>query len=151
MISVLYGASARLSEIRELRERLYSLDGVELSQGELDGDLSAWHLTSWDGNSLLACLRYTPGPDAWGRPTAVVGAWASIGARHAIRVLKACYELGFVHGGVLAFATATTRHGSASVLARMGGEVLSRYHDPERGPMEFMVFDTGGPAPGPSR
>lgn len=151
MIEVLFGPSADIPGIRALREGLYSLDGVVLSAAESGEDLDSWHIVSRMGGKVAACLRYRPGPEAWGRPTAVVGAWASVGARHSIRVLRACYELGFLHGGVLAFATATVRHGSAAVLERMGGEVLAEYVDPERGPMRLLVFDTALPAPGPSR
>ncbi len=151
MVNVSFGPHARVLSIRRLRDELYLKDGVKLSSDEESLDFSSWHVTSWSGESLSACLRYTPGLYGWGRPTALVGAWASRGARHSIRVLRACYELGFLHGGVLAFATATVRHGSSSVLEAMGGEVLAEYDDPTRGGMKLLVFDTALPAPGPRR
>ncbi len=151
MLDISYGKAARLAEIRQLRDELYLKDGVRLSVEEGSLDSSSWHVTSWSTSGLSACLRYTTCQDSWGRPAAVVSAWASRGARHSIRVLKACYELGFLHGGVLAFATATVRHGSSSVLEAMGGEVLAEYDDPTRGGMKMLVFDTALPAPGPKR
>ncbi len=151
MINVAFGPHARVFTIRKLRDELYLKDGVRLDEEETLLDFSSWHITSWSGGVLSACLRYTPGPEAWGRPTATVSAWASLGARHSIRVLRACYDLGFLHGGVLAFATATVRHGSSSVLEAMGGEILAEYSDPRRGGMKIMVFDTALPAPGPRR
>ncbi len=151
MVSVSLGPEADIPAIRAMRAGIYLADGVVFSEEEESADLSSWHIASWSGGALHACLRYAPGPDAWGRPTAIVSAWASRGARHSIRVLRACYDLGLLHGGVLAFATATVRHGSSDVLGKMGGEVLAEYVDSARGGMKLLVFDTALPPPGPRR
>jgi len=63
------------------------------------------------------------------------------------------YAIAQHHGGSLAIGTATTRHGSASMLRRIGGKPLKwngtdvpSYFDPQhRCEMEILQFDSGLP------
>jgi hypothetical protein len=81
-----------------------------------------------------------------------VGGWALApewrGTKAAMDILAGSYALGELWGGCLGVATATVRHGSASILRRMGGtslqadgEDLPPYYDPQYGcDMELLRF-----------
>ncbi len=88
-----------------------------------------------------------------------LGGWAiSENLRHtgqAIKSLIAVYALSQLMGGARGLSTATTRHGSASILRRVGGApLMSRgveippYYDPGyRCDMELLRFDSTSPSP----
>jgi hypothetical protein len=81
-----------------------------------------------------------------------VGAWAvSEHLRHsseAVRMVMAVYGLARAMGGALGITTATTRHNSALILHRLGGEPLDlpTYYDPRyRSEMKVLRFDSSSP------
>jgi hypothetical protein len=81
-----------------------------------------------------------------------VGAWAvSERLRHsseAVRMVMAVYALARAMGGALGITTATTRHHSAQILHRLGGEPLDlpTYYDPRfRSEMKVLRFDSSRP------
>jgi hypothetical protein len=81
-----------------------------------------------------------------------VGAWAvSESLRHsseAVRMVMAVYALARAMGGALGITTATTRHNSALILHRLGGEPLDlpTYYDPRyRSAMRVLRFDSSRP------
>ena len=86
-----------------------------------------------------------------------IGGWALAkqwrATKAALDILAASYALGELWGGSLGVATATFRHGSASILRKMGaqrfsvdGEELPPYEDPQYGcTMELLRF-TRSPA-----
>jgi hypothetical protein len=81
-----------------------------------------------------------------------IGGWALAaewrGTKAALDILAGSYALGELWGGCLGVATATVRHGSASILRRMGGaslradgEDLPPYFDAQYGcEMELLRF-----------
>ncbi len=81
-----------------------------------------------------------------------IGGWAIKpewrNTKAALDILAGSYALGELWGGSLGVATATVRHGSASILRRMGGsslqadgEALPPYFDPTYGcEMELLRF-----------
>jgi hypothetical protein len=70
-------------------------------------------------------------------------------------MLLAVYGLSELMGGALALSTATTRHGSSSILRRIGGRPLSEngveipsYYDANyKCEMELLSFETSSPNP----
>jgi hypothetical protein len=88
---------------------------------------------------------------------AEVGGWAvaheSRGTSDGLIVALAAYSLGRICGGALGITTATTRHGSSSILCRMGGSRLELegsafppYFDPHyQCLMEILRFDSRKP------
>jgi hypothetical protein len=72
----------------------------------------------------------------------------------AVRIVLSVYGLAQLLGGALCISTATTRHGSASILRRIGGRSLvSRgaqippYYDPQyKCEMEILRFDSARPS-----
>lgn len=90
---------------------------------------------------------------------AEVGGWA-VAKQHRwtsepLRIILASCALGELLGGCAGVATATCRHGSASILKRIGlttlqgeGAELPPYYDPRHGcQMEVLRFDTRFPNP----
>jgi hypothetical protein len=87
-----------------------------------------------------------------------IGGWvlaeAWRGTRAALEILVASYALAHLWGGCLASCAATARHGSSSILRRIGGtsfqasgEVLPAYEDPQYGcQMELLRFDCRTPS-----
>ena len=86
-----------------------------------------------------------------------IGGWALAkqwrGTKAALDILAGAYALGELWGGSLGVATATFRHGSASMLMRMGaqrfvvnGEELPPYEDPQYGCMMELLRFTRTPA-----
>lgn len=87
-----------------------------------------------------------------------IGGWALAeewrGTRAALEILVASYALAHLWGGCLGACTATARHGSSSILRRIGGasyqlngEALPAYEDPQYGcQMELLRFDCRTPA-----
>lgn len=73
----------------------------------------------------------------------------------AVRMIVAMYGLAELLGGALGISTATTRHGSSSILRRIGGKslfgdgaALPPYYDPSyRCQMEVLRFDSAEPSP----
>ena len=73
----------------------------------------------------------------------------------AVRMVLAAYSLAQLFGGALGISTVTTRHGSSSILRRIGGgSLLARgaelppYFDPHyRCEMEILRFDSERPNP----
>jgi hypothetical protein len=88
-----------------------------------------------------------------------VGGWALMpelrGSLGALRIVLATYSLARALGGCIGIATATQRHGSSSILRRIGGRPLSAggvdlpsYYDPKYGcEMEILRFDSSEPNP----
>lgn len=86
------------------------------------------------------------------------GGWALAeewrGSRAALEILVASYALAHLWGGCLGSCQATVRHGSSSILRRIGGtqmeaasEILPPYEDPHYGcTMELLRFDSRTPA-----
>ena len=82
-----------------------------------------------------------------------IGGWALSeewrGTRAAMEIALGSYALARLWGGAIGCCTATARHGSASILHRLGGqslqfngEDLPAYHDPQYGcSMEILRFD----------
>ncbi len=82
-----------------------------------------------------------------------IGGWALTeewrGTRAALEILVGSYALAHLWGGCLGACTATARHGSSSMLRRIGGsplqacgQELPAYHDPQYGcQMELLRFD----------
>ncbi len=73
----------------------------------------------------------------------------------ALRIALATYSLARTLGGCIGIATATQRHGSSSILRRIGGRPLRcggidlpSYYDPQYGcEMEILRFDSSEPNP----
>jgi hypothetical protein len=88
-----------------------------------------------------------------------IGGWALAeewrGTRAALEIVVASYALAHLWGGCLGSCTATARHGSSSILRRIGGssfevagEPLPAYEDPQYGcQMELLRFDCRTPSP----
>ena len=86
-----------------------------------------------------------------------VGGWALAeewrNTKAALEILVGSFALGELWGGCLGSCTATVRHGSSSILRRIGGtslrigdEVVPPYDDPEYGcVMEVLRFDYRSP------
>ena len=82
-----------------------------------------------------------------------IGGWALAeewrGTKAALEILAGSYALAHLWGGSLGACTATVRHGSSSMLRRIGGsslemngEALPAYEDPHYGcAMELLRFD----------
>jgi hypothetical protein len=82
-----------------------------------------------------------------------IGGWALAtawrGTKAGLDILAASYALGDLWGGCLGVCTATARHGSASILRRMGGSSfhydgnpIPAYEDPQYGcEMELLRFE----------
>ncbi|HEX3684285.1 MAG TPA: hypothetical protein VHU83_17255 [Bryobacteraceae bacterium] len=76
------------------------------------------------------------------------------GTRAALEILVASYALAHLWGGCLGACAATARHGSSSILRRIGGasfevdgESLPPYEDPQYGcQMELLRFDGRTPS-----
>jgi hypothetical protein len=128
-------------------------DRLRLRQNPL-AQSATWHLPLWSAiTEEIAQAR------AAGVRYAEVGGWAvSTECRHtgdALIVALAAYCLGRVRGETLGITTATARHGSASILRRIGGSALSAsgvtlppYYDPRYGcTMEILRFDSRRPSP----
>jgi hypothetical protein len=94
-----------------------------------------------------------------GVPYVEVGGWALAqewrGTRAALKILVASYAWAKLMGGCRSACTATVRHGSSSILRRIGGsalecrgEELPAYNDPAYGcKMEILRFDSRYPNP----
>jgi hypothetical protein len=88
---------------------------------------------------------------------AEVGGWAIAeerrGTMEALKVALATYSLAQILGGSIGLTTATVRHGSSSILRRLGGSpiewdgaMLPPYYDPQyRCVMEILRFDSSAP------
>ena len=88
-----------------------------------------------------------------------VGGWALAPeyrcSAEALRIALATYSLARILGGCIGIGTVTHRHGSSSVLRRIGGRPLSSkgielptYFDPQYGcDMEVLRFDSSLPNP----
>ena len=88
-----------------------------------------------------------------------VGGWAISTDRRntaeSLRIILATYGLLMLLGGSIGLATATCKHGSASILRRLGlssltveGVQLPSYYDPDyRSEMEVLRFDSRTPSP----
>lgn len=76
------------------------------------------------------------------------------GTRAALEIVVASYALAHLWGGCLGACTATARHGSSSILRRIGGcsfqfqgQALPEYEDPQYGcRMELLRFDYRTPS-----
>lgn len=87
-----------------------------------------------------------------------IGGWALAeewrGTRAALEILVASYALAHLWGGCLGACAATARHGSSSILRRIGGcsflvggEPLPAYEDPQYAcQMELLRFDCRTPS-----
>ncbi len=87
-----------------------------------------------------------------------VGGWALAeewrNTRAALEILVGSFALGELWGGCLGSCTATVRHGSSSILRRIGGtslqtaaDTIPAYDDPDYGcVMEVLRFDYRSPA-----
>lgn len=87
-----------------------------------------------------------------------IGGWALAeewrNTRAALEILVGSYALGHMWGGCIGACTATARHGSSSMLRRLGGssfvagsEELPSYEDPQYScRMELLRFDWRTPA-----
>ena len=94
-----------------------------------------------------------------GLPFAESGGWALAeeirGTTEALRMALAVYGLSQALGGAIGISTATQRHGSASILRRIGGQSLEfegfplpSYDDPQYGcQMEALRFYSWAPNP----
>lgn len=94
-----------------------------------------------------------------GLPYVELGGWALgekwRGSMAALKILLASYAWAKLMGGWRCACTATVRHGSASILRRIGGgsleyygQELPAYEDPAYGcTMEFLRFDSRYPNP----
>jgi hypothetical protein len=88
-----------------------------------------------------------------------LGGWALSeewrGTRAALEILVGSYALSHLWGGCIGSCTATVRHGSSSMLRRIGGRgfkacdvELPAYDDPQYGcKMELLRFDCRTPSP----
>jgi hypothetical protein len=88
-----------------------------------------------------------------------IGGWvlseAWRGTRAALEIVVASYALAHLWGGCLGACAATARHGSSSILRRIGGssfqhagQALPPYEDPQYGcQMELLRFDCRMPSP----
>jgi hypothetical protein len=87
-----------------------------------------------------------------------IGGWALAeewrGTRAALEILVASYALAHLWGGCLGACAATARHGSSSILRRIGGcsfqvggDALPAYEDPQYScQMELLRFDCRTPS-----
>lgn len=88
-----------------------------------------------------------------------IGGWVLAeewrGTRAALEIVVASYALAHLWGGCLGACSATARHGSSSILRRIGGssfqssgQTLPPYEDPQYGcQMELLRFDCRAPSP----
>jgi hypothetical protein len=88
-----------------------------------------------------------------------IGGWAIAEemrcTSEAIRIALSTFGLGQIFGGALGISTATTRHQSANILRKLGGQSLTvgpvtlpSYFDPVYGcQMEMLRFDSSAPNP----
>lgn len=139
--------SPEILKIREFRNKIYSLDNVELSCQENFKDLNAWHITAKISENLIGCLRYTPTESLTDRPSAFVGGWAVESGYQmtplAIKLLFIGYAIGQFLGGSIVSATATTKNNSSKILQKVGGVPLQAYYDVHyQADMVLFEFDT---------
>jgi predicted GNAT family N-acyltransferase len=147
MILIAFGAlnPELVRAVQRFRGAIYAADGAihELEDGRHiePEDESAYHLVDWRAGSIVACLRYR----RKGAGLVRVGGWAVApqvrGTRAAVRLVIEAVKLGAWCGDHTGHATATARHGSAEILARLGGRVVMRYYDSSYGcDMAFLEF-----------
>ncbi|MCC7009097.1 MAG: hypothetical protein IT184_09795 [Acidobacteria bacterium] len=109
---------------------------------------------AWGGHVRAALEAELAAAAAREAPYGEVGGWACAAARRCradgVVLALSAFSLLRHFGGALAVAAATTRHGSAAMLRRLGGArlehagvVLPPYFDPQYGcQMELLRFDS---------
>jgi hypothetical protein len=112
--------------VQAFRSAIYAADGVHVDRSI---DTDCYHIVEIRSGGLAGCVRYQQ--RAGGR--ALIGAWAVAedyrNTRVAVRLVLECFHLAGRLGDTTGIATATTRHGSAEILQRLGGRLLARYWD----------------------
>jgi len=121
---------ALVREIQRFRAEIYSADGVTVSN---DPDERSYHVAIYVEGRLAGCLRYTP----LGQRTARIGGWC-VASEHrhtrvALDLALTPFRLARSLGDTRGFAYATTRHGSARLLRKLGGRVVRTRFDPAYG------------------
>lgn len=131
-------------------------------------ELAVWRsaiatCAAWGGRFRAAVEAELRRARSQGLSYVEVGGWAIAPERRctveALRTALATYSLARILGGCIGITTATTRHGSSSILRRIGGSSLQLagttippYYDPQyKCDMEVLRFDSACPAPQYSR
>lgn len=119
-----------VQQITAFRDEVYLRDRVVIDSTV---DWESWHIVLVREGGIDACIRYERHPEGLAR----IGGWAirdsRRGSRDAVKLVLRCVQLAEELGDVRGIATATTRHHSAEILERLGGEVMHRYFDPRYG------------------
>lgn len=131
-----------ISAIQRFRAEIYSADGVTVSN---ETDEASYHVVIYVEGHLAGCLRYTRLGDGVAR----IGGWCVSSKFRATRVALdlalAPFRLAAQLGDTVGICTATTRHGSAKILRRLGGKVIATYYDSTYGcemqRLEFALAD----------
>jgi hypothetical protein len=133
---------ALVAAIRAFRAEIYAADHVRVSEAP---DERSWHAVFYVEGHLAGALRYT----RLGEGVARMGGWCvSPAHRHtrvALALALAPFRLAAQLGDTRGVAHATTRHGAARILRRLGGRVTCAWHDPGYGcemqRLEFTLSD----------
>jgi hypothetical protein len=134
---------ALVAEIRRFRAEIYAQDHVAVSD---DPDEASYHVAVYVEGHLAGALRYTP----LGQGTARMGGWCVSpkfrGTRVSLDLALAPFRVARVLGDRRGVAYATTRHGSAAMLRKLGGRVVETKWDAEYGcemqRLEFELLST---------
>ena len=128
MLLIVYGEynPEVISAVRSFRAEIYAADGVSVSD-ELDE--RSYHVVVYGEGRLAGCLRYTQ----IGEGAARIGGWWVSAPHRPTRLTRALalapFRLARALGDTRGIATATTRHGSARLLRKLGGRVTATYWD----------------------
>ena len=122
-------------------------------------DSALTHCPTWGGKLRVAVESEIANARAARIPFGDIGGWAIAPERRRtlepLRTILAGYGLAQHLGGILGIATATCKHGSATILRKLGlfqlptdGEGIPSYYDPHyRSEMEVLGFDSRRPNP----
>lgn len=133
-----------VERVQRFRGAIYCGDGAHLEL--VDGrhiepeDEHSYHIVEME-RRLRGCIRYEQLSDG----LVHIGGWAVCferrGTRVAIKLARACLDLAEKLGDCRAIVKAGTRHNSAAMLRRFGGQTIVKYFDSVyRCEVELMDF-----------
>lgn len=137
-----------VEQVQRFRGSIYIADGAipKLDNGRhIEAlDETSYHLVFFRQGEIKACLRYQRDYRN-GAGRARLGGWAVApelrGTRVGVRLALAAVRLAEQLGDQSGEARATTRHGSADILKKLGGRLRARYWDADYGcEMEYLEF-----------